>query len=351
MFVSVDGKAKEVKEIFAGGQDGKAHRVTELFGSVDGIAKRLYTITKETNAFDEFTWAEIKQLANEGKLLEHFNMYDRVTVKLTETLTNKCTYHSSIKGTTTYFYPKQDRLILQITALTETSMRLSSPCASIFWKNIQPGVWADDGLTPWEVSTTTSEPFEGSSNITITTVDYGDSCFWKINDVLPEDLKEVAKKYERTRKTVTYSGSGTITTKDYTCIRNLSAPINFKVTKHTDTMPYWYEITESQFPKHKSAYLYHFAVPEDCNYLYWCGNGQTFLYSKEKSEYYRTYYITKSPKVTWGHTDKYTSPSGGNVSTLRSYQYAQQQGNLGEHFHSSLAWDFIPELSIEADAE
>ena len=123
MFVSVNGKAREVKEVFAGGADGLAHKVNEMFGSVNGIAKLIYSSnSKNNNAFDDFTWSEIKQLADEGKLLEHFNLHDKVTVKLTQPLIG-----IDSAGNTAFY---QDTIIFCISQLSATGMVLVSYTAT-----------------------------------------------------------------------------------------------------------------------------------------------------------------------------------------------------------------------------
>lgn len=123
MFVSVNGKAREVKEVFAGGADGLAHKVNEMFGSVNGIAKLIYSSdSKNNNAFDEFTWSEIKQMADEGRLLEHFNLHDKVTVKLTQPLVGTDSF-----GNPEYY---QDTIIFCISQLSETGMVLVSYTAT-----------------------------------------------------------------------------------------------------------------------------------------------------------------------------------------------------------------------------
>lgn len=127
MFISVNGKAKKVTDIFAGGKDGKAHKITELFGSVNGVAKQLYTIEKKTNAFDQFTWDEIKQLADNGQLLEHFSLGDRVTVKLKEPLRNDMKMYMSGFGIYITVPQVQNEIMFQITYLSETKMELTCP--------------------------------------------------------------------------------------------------------------------------------------------------------------------------------------------------------------------------------
>lgn len=123
MFISVDGKAKEVVDIFVGLADGKAHRITEVFGSVNGVAKQVYSLEKETNAFNRFTWSEIKQLANAGQLLEYFNLYDKFVIKLKEPLIQKVGILSNVEVV-------QNEMMFQIVELTATKMRLMCPRAS-----------------------------------------------------------------------------------------------------------------------------------------------------------------------------------------------------------------------------
>lgn len=127
MFVSVDGKAKEVTEIFAGGSDGLAHKVNEIYGSVDGVAKLIYNGTpREPNGFDQFTWAQIKELADAGLLLEHFKRYDRVDIKL------KSPLHP--EGNAAHGQPNiyQDTLPMVISEICETGMRLVAHIATPF---------------------------------------------------------------------------------------------------------------------------------------------------------------------------------------------------------------------------
>ena len=122
MFVSVNGIAREVKEIFAGGSDGLAHKVNEVFGSVDGIAKLIYTNVKHApNSFDNFTWAQIKILADNGELLDHFNRGDLVDVKFKTPL-----YYADSYGEILWY---QDSMTFQLTELSATGMKLVAYCA------------------------------------------------------------------------------------------------------------------------------------------------------------------------------------------------------------------------------
>ena len=179
MFVSIDGKAKEVKEIFAGGSDGLAHKINEVFGSVNGVAKLVYTSdTKEHNAFDNFTWAEIKQLADEGRLLEHFNRFDKVTIKLKQPLVE--TYN----GITFY----QDMLPMVISEISETGMRLVSYIATPyrFVFRIDNGLYAsyiESSLKDRDVPVGTSQIWGMCSGL------YNN--IKKIDNALPTDMREV----------------------------------------------------------------------------------------------------------------------------------------------------------------
>lgn len=118
MFVSVDGKAREVKEIFAGGTDGLAHKINEIYSSVDGVAKLVYSgAEREPNAFDNLTWAEIKALADAGLLLEHFKKGDLVDIKFKEPIIEKIFSKYEII---------QDAITMQVCEVTATGMRLVS---------------------------------------------------------------------------------------------------------------------------------------------------------------------------------------------------------------------------------
>ncbi len=131
MFVSVDGKAKEVKEIFAGGADGLAHKISEVFGSVDGVAKLIFTSAPhEPNAFDDLSWEEIKMLADAGRLLEFFHKGDKVNIK----------FKTPIEGSFHMFNKDcdwlQDGITLQICELTETGMKLVAYNATPLFHNV-----------------------------------------------------------------------------------------------------------------------------------------------------------------------------------------------------------------------
>ena len=181
MFVSVNGKAKEVKEIFAGGSDGLAHKINEVFGSVNGVAKLIFSSApKNHNAFDDFTWAEIKTLADEGRLLEYFNRFDKVDIKLTEPLVG----YRSETDTTWY----QDTIPMVISEISATGMRLvahiATPYRYVF--HINNATYTDSIKN----STSTSE------NTTVS-VDTWGMCnelyngIKSVDNALPNDMRDV----------------------------------------------------------------------------------------------------------------------------------------------------------------
>ena len=178
MFVSVDGKAKEVKEIFAGGSDGLAHKVTEVFGSVNGIANTIYTDSPyEYNAFNQYTWQEIKEIADAGDLLDYFNQYDVVDIKLKEPIVG-------LKGSQYEF--EMDHLPMTVSQITPTGMQLVARiCTPFTWK-----------LNPNELYVSRNTNSASGSWSTVPDEVYYtmeglyDACK-AINDVLPDDMKEV----------------------------------------------------------------------------------------------------------------------------------------------------------------
>ena len=179
MFVSVDGKAREVKEIFAGGSDGLAHKVKEVFGSVDGIANTVYTDSPYPyNAFNEFTWAEIKQLADEGRLLDYFHQYDVVDIKLTEPLVGA-------EGTEYEYY--QDRLPMTVSQICETGMQLVARISTPYtWRCTPTNIYLQKIMDSTEEGRWTTVPYD----VWGTLEGLYDACK-KVHDVLPEDMKEV----------------------------------------------------------------------------------------------------------------------------------------------------------------
>lgn len=347
MFVSIDGKAKEIKEIYAGGTDEKTHKITSLFGSVNGIAKQVYSSRGNKNAFDMFSWAEIKQMATNGQLLEYFHKYDRVTVKLNKPVTARIPLSCyDADGKRYEYHPKQDVIIFQITELTATKMKLSSPYASVFYRLIPPARYENDGFAPW---TEYEDKIENNGSLQVTTSDYTVSCYWQLDSVLPDDLKSVVNGYNMLEKKVSYSTGQNTTTNGICHVRNISEPITYEVVTHED-IPRWYELAESQFPLNKSAYNYHISTPLNCvrysNYV----KGRTLFYSTDNSEYYRKYYYTDVPQMAydWGaEKDKYKHPGYNFTKEKCSQQYYNQSGGIGDPYNTSGEWwDYLPEISI-----
>jgi hypothetical protein len=184
MFVSVNGKAREVVEIFAGGADGLAHKISEAFGSVDGIAKLIYTSVKHApNAFDKFTWAQIKDLADAGQLLEHFNKGDLVEIKFKEPV-----FYTDGSGNILWY---QDAMMMQVAELEETGMKLVAYSAVPY------------SFTLTFDGTVFQHDVESSSSYWDRTLDYA---YWglckslyngckAIDNALPDDLRDVLFDY------------------------------------------------------------------------------------------------------------------------------------------------------------
>lgn len=184
MFVSVDGKAREVQELFIGGADGLAHKVDEAFGSVDGVAKLVYTSAKEPTPFDDFTWAEIKELADAGLLENYFKRFDKVTIKL----------KTPLHGSESAFSKKewdQDTLTMVISEINPYGMRLvahnatpfsysfgySNELYQTYFKNSLHDRWETVGDT-WGMC-----------------VSLYNKCK-TIDDALPDDLREVLTSFK-----------------------------------------------------------------------------------------------------------------------------------------------------------
>ena len=184
MFVSVDGKAKEVKEVFAGGTDGLAHKVDEMFGSVDGVAKLVYTSAKEPTPFDNFTWAEIKELADNGLLLDHFKRFDKVNIKL------KTPLHGS-EPTWTKTEWEQDTLTMIISEISPTGMRLVSHYATPYGY----GFSIDNELYKKYLQRSMNDRWVSVGDQWGMCEDLYTSCKL-IDDSLPDDLREVLTSFK-----------------------------------------------------------------------------------------------------------------------------------------------------------
>lgn len=288
MFVSVDGKAKEVAEIFAGGTDGKAHKVTELFGSVNGIAKQLWTSTPpEPNGFDKFTWAEIKQLANEGKLLEHFNLYDRVMIKLKTPLTGEIRMYMSGHGIYENVPQYQNEMLFQIIELTETKMRLMCPRVSAVGNanaTITPlsygGAAYEPGVDITDPETTSGatwlDDFKYDKGVARDTVHLAWGLFGgstapygklkAIQNALPDDLLDVLSVCAQPLSL--YKRHHILIDKLYTEQEDMKVRqiTTNKLRRGIDTSDYWtlYPIVhESYYPDTVGEYLYHLRIPEE----------------------------------------------------------------------------------------
>lgn len=280
MFVSVDGKSKEVAEIYAGGADGKAHKITELFGSVDDTAKLLWSdVQPEPNGFDSFTWAEIKQLANEGKLLDHFQLFDKVWIKLKTPLTSELYVY--LKGVGKYIYAPQyqDKMLFQIVELSETKMRLMSPRVNALGlanQNIQTALTNSLGnivnAMPdyWKLFAAHFDSGEGEARL------YGSQAWGMtmmyqrlklIQNALPDDLLNVLSitsrpliRYER--HFITHKLE--LEFDDDMKVGQISSNIwSHGVDTSTDYYTVYPIIHQSYYPTTVGEYLYHIQLPEE----------------------------------------------------------------------------------------
>ena len=279
MFVSVDGQAREVAEIYAGGADGKAHKVTELFGSVDGTAKLLWSdAPPEPNSFDKFTWAEIKQLANEGKLLEHFNLFDKVTIKLKEPLESELYVYLKGVGKYEWIPQYQNEMLFQIVELTETKMRLMSPRVNVnclagqsiyTWKYSQMGY---ELAMPdyWSLFATHFDNDEGEARLHSPNAWGMTSLYYRLKEVqnsLPDDLVDVLSilsrpliRYEH--HFITHALE--LEFDDDMKVGQISSNIYSRgVDTTTDYYTVYPIIYKSYYPQTVGEYLYHIQLPEE----------------------------------------------------------------------------------------
>lgn len=365
MFVSVDGKAKKVTEIYAGGQDGKAHRITELFGSVEGIAKQLFSVEKEEGVFDQFTWADIKQLANEGKLLEHFTVGDTVVVKLKEALRSEMTL--PVKGGDGYIkVPQvQNEMMFQIVELTETKMRLMSPRVNALGTASSdiPRNSSDAGFNK-DIWGEFVDDFQESVNSTACA--YIDKAWGMtpmytalktIQNALPDDLVEVLSVctkplIEYSRHSIT-NALQTIFDTDMR-VRQISTN---EISKSVDTSGdiIYPIISKSYYPTSVNEYLYHIRIPEKYdNYeqrRHMVKNkfrGFSFM-DQTKTTVSGSRYVKQSysyaPYVTCYFTKGITTNAEYN-------EYMDNGGKVNDYAGKGVYKDTIfPEMIIEADAE
>lgn len=257
MFVSKDGKAKKITELFCS-VDGKAKKITGMFGSADGIAKSLFTEEKPAeNGFDKFTWAEIKQLATDGKLLDHFALHDKVTVKFKDTISYAFDYTRS-DGTMGFHTFYQDEIVFQINELTANTMRLSSYHATILDGSMDLKETAS-GMTEENPQYYFAKYFRDSSHTTRYYVRsaWGLTSVYNacktIDEVLPDDLRNVLTNFKPLVKYVRYDTGQEIIQYDDCRVHQMSV-FNWKVKRNDEDVPWTYDIEEIDFPIKKSAY-------------------------------------------------------------------------------------------------
>lgn len=365
MFVSVNGKAKKVVEIFAGGTDNKAHSIKELFGSVNGIAKLLYSgIPSATTGFDLFSWEEIKQLANEGKLLEHFNLYDKVTVKLKTPLESKLNLYTPEMGTKS-ISQKQTEMQFQIVELTETKMRLMSPRANVL------------GAQDFDIKCSYSYNYAMAEKWIQYAKDYGNDAqkardniadIWGlcgvynsmrlIQDSLPDDLVNVLSVCARpiiSWKSNTAGTSRIITYDENLRVRQLTSSVMSRGVKTDEETGTFYPlIHESYFPTTVSEYLYHISLPEEYDtyegrkYIAQSGgfDGWKFLDYKEWNNAYLQSYCY-APEISCAYGKGMTS---SEYSTWNSLSGIKKTPSKYLDIPTSTASHLFPEIIIEADA-
>lgn len=367
MFVSVDGKSREVTEIFAGGTDGKAHRITELFGSVDGVAKQIYTIEKEINSFDLFTWEEIKDLANAGKLLEHFNLYDRVVIKLKEPLRNEMNIYMQGYGKYVKVPQVQDEMILQIAELTATKMRLVSTRVSVLGtasSTIGRGSTSGSGA-----NAIYSGSYQGNSSTrNLVSQAWGLTPMYKalktIDNSLPDDFRNALSICTRplidyTRHSITNALQSTFD--DDMRTRQITSTTN-RISLDTSREDIFYPIPgNADFPSSVTDYLYYIRLPEEYDtfeqrrrMVSSMFKGFAYMDHKNKSTYYGgsyEYYIMQTFSSIPYKMCYYTKMG---ITTNKEYEDYNNTpgGNDYEGTSASYSCNTIfPEFIIAADSE
>lgn len=359
MFISVDGKSKKVTDIFAGGTDGKAHRITELFGSVDGVAKQLYTVEKTaTNAFDQFTWAEIKQLANEGKLLEHFRLYDRVTVKLKQSLESELNFYMTGYGIYEKVPQVQSEMVLQIIELTETKMRLMSPRVTALGGANSSLTINPSSLTPDDKWYYYASDFYNNTSNARNYVSYAwgltpmYDALKTIQNALPDDLVEVLSVCTRPMISYTHHAisEATITKFDDDMrVRQISDNVLSKSIDMSQDDIFYPIIHLSYYPTSVGDYLYYIRVPDKYdtytqrkylvkNYF----RGVSFMDHKKKGDYILRSY-SYAPYVSCYFRK--------GITTNDDYESYRDNGEVVNGYQSSgySCNTVIPEMIIEAD--
>lgn len=363
MFISVDGKSQEVTDIFAGGKDGKAHRITEMFGSVDGIAKLVYSIEEEEpNGFDQFTWAEIKQLANEGKLLEHFKQFDRVTIKLKEPLRRDVQFYIKNYGIYETVPQVQNEMMFQIAEVTETSMRLMSPrvcalgTASSYVPNNTNNASAGEG-TKFYYFTSDYKNNKGYARNYV-----GDA--WGMTDMydalktiqnaLPDDLLEVLSICERPMISYgkhTITGNTVMKFDEDMRVRQLTDNILSKDIDTSNDEIFYPIIKRSYFPTSVTEYMYYIRMPEKYDTyeqrLYSAKShysGYSLLDHSKKIHSDGAYIMQsycQAPYATWGFTK--------GITNNDDYTKYNSIGSTVNTYGGGSYFTIFPEILIEAD--
>ena len=314
MFISVDGKSKEVKEIFAGGKDGLAHKIKEVFGSVNGVAILIFKEETEENGFKTFSWSEIKQLATDGLLLEHFAIGDTVTIKLKQNLTSTITYG---KVTVDLI---QKELPLKIIELTETKMRLTCPVATILTGNFN--LWKESGRADkWEDVIEELNIMGSYSSM----LNFAKDCWGlnsgydrlkEIDNALPDDFRDALsicarpiidfKKYSTGQKVKTYD--------EDLRVRQITDDL-WETRINKEDVPYTVDLLQTYYPRNKSAHFKYYNVPEDFKLDSWM-NLQGILkivpftqYSNDGSTFYMKYTDSPEVAINWNRDDYDTCKS------------------------------------------
>lgn len=365
MFVSVNGKAKKVAEIFAGGTDGKAHSIKELFGSVDGIAKLLFASTPaSTNGFDLFTWAEIKQLANEGKLLEHFNLYDKVIVKLKTPLEKDLSIRMTEHNTYVTVPQKQTEMQFQIVELTETKMRLMTPRANILGSQsfslrtqYSPNTVLPDKWKQYAIDFTNSNNSARSHLSDIWGLCDVYNSLRLIQDSLPDDFVNVLSVCARPIISWQKNAAGTSIVKTYDedlRVRQLTTnKLSKTYTTNEETGISYPVINESYFPTTVSDYLYYITLPEEYDtytqrqYMVKSGafDGWKFLDYKEYGSNVYVHSYCYAPEASCAYSKGMTNSELSTYTSIGQKKTAPKYLEIpGDANH------LFPEVIIEADA-